>query len=118
MFICLFFARLLVREVGHVRGYSYPVSEKLNLSSFFEEEKCNNNNNNWFLYGAFLVYEILLKALYSVLLPRSLDSISILHSQCTFSTPWGVSESRLFVAVSDCQRVRPCIESNSLISSV
>ena len=25
-----------------------------------------------------------------ILLPPSLDSVSILHSQCTFSTPWGV----------------------------
>ena len=33
-------------------------------------------------------YEILVKALYSVLLSQSLDSLSILHSHCTISAPW------------------------------
>ena len=39
----------------------------------------NKNNNNWFLDSAFLVWDPN-KALYIVLLPRSLDSISILPS--------------------------------------
>ena len=33
------------------------------------------------------LFQIMIKALHSVILPRSYDSESILHSECTFSTP-------------------------------
>ena len=39
-----------------------------------------------FFFFFFFIYSAL-KALHSILLPRSLDSLSILHSQCNFCTP-------------------------------
>ena len=51
-----------------------------------DNDNVYNKCDNWFLYSAFPVK---IKAFHSVLLPWSMASESILHSQCTFSTPWG-----------------------------
>ena len=65
-----------------------------------------NENDNWFLYNAFLIK---IKALHSVLLPWSLASESILHSQCTFSTPWGALWPVAILQAGTCQLNRNTI---------
>ena len=63
--------------------------------------KFNDNINN--LRTGFY-FPIKIKALHSVLLPWSLDSVTILHSKCNFSTPWGsILVSHHFTGLCTCQ---------------
>ena len=45
---------------------------------------------------------IMIKVLHSVFLPQSLDSESILHSQFTFSTPWGAFQPVVILQALTC----------------
>ena len=47
----------------------------------------NNNNNNNFFYDS--AFPLRTKTFYCASLPGSLDSGSVLHLECTFSSPWG-----------------------------